>query len=50
MTPVTVRLYNQMHYGQMTVLSAMVSVAVLAPVGLGLMALAVGRVAVTRRR
>jgi ABC-type Fe3+ transport system permease subunit len=50
MTPVTVRLYNQMHYGQMTVLSAMVSVAVLAPVGLGLLALAVGRVAVTRRR
>jgi len=31
MTPVVVRLYNQMHYGQMAALSAMVSIAFAAP-------------------
>jgi ABC-type Fe3+ transport system permease subunit len=41
MTPVSVRLYNMMHYGQMPTLSAMVAVAVLVPLAaLGLAAAA----------
>jgi len=32
MTPVTVRLYNQMHYGQVAVLSALVAASLLVPV------------------
>lgn len=43
MTPVTVRLYNLMHYGQIAALSAMTCVTFLAPVSILLLALATRR-------
>jgi ABC-type Fe3+ transport system permease subunit len=43
MTPVTVRLYNLMHYGQIAALSAMTGAALAAPLGLCLVALATRR-------
>ena len=43
MAPVTVRLYNLMHYGQTAVLSAMVTAAFAAPF------VAMGTVVATRR-
>jgi ABC-type Fe3+ transport system permease subunit len=46
MTPVTVRLYNLMHYGQTAVLSAMVLAAFLAPMAVALMLLGVRRIGV----
>jgi ABC-type Fe3+ transport system permease subunit len=43
MTPVTVRLYNLMHYGQIAALSAMTCAAFLAPISILMLALATRR-------